>query len=414
MTTSSNHCLRSLLPNSQKYLRGGRNALTAAVVATPLCISLAAAAGTCGNGPDAAPDNLRFVQYFLSRPQDMPACAMQVVNGRIVVPPPTTNAALACPDMFAWKLFAEAVTAEFWKNWATDQEVWPGNGYPDGPGLPLALCAKGKNGPGCCAPDSMSNPGYDDSSYKAKSCPYFPGDHLAKMAAGMPERVGVVPSKAHMLSFANNPRFRENLVRDAELLRQMSEKPGETEGRKIRQAMAELVFRNKSSFDYIFQNNLYNQEGILTVVQKNDDNIRNGAPYRISNDAGTFSEIVFPTDAVMIKSNWLSRERAEEMGVRDDPAHPYIKMNITSPVTDRRALARGVSPVLEGHAELGLGNVRTRQQPRPVRLYRLQRFIRLQFGRRGFAGTGAQLHPSASGLRPPAAPVLGAQSGEVV
>src|SRR5271166_6077300 len=104
MTTSSNHCLRSLLPNSRKYLHGGRKALTAAVVATPLCISLAAAAGTCGNGPDAAPDNLRFVQYFLSRPQDMPACAMQVVNGRIVVPPPTTNAALACPDMFAWKI----------------------------------------------------------------------------------------------------------------------------------------------------------------------------------------------------------------------------------------------------------------------------------------------------------------------
>ena len=99
--------------------------------------------------------------------------------------------------------------------------------------------------------------------------------------------------------------------------------------------MAELVFRNKSFFDYVFQNNLYNQEGILSVVQNNDDNIRNGAPYRISNDAGAFSEIVFPTDAVMIKSNWLSRERAEEMGVRDDPAHPYIKMNITSPVTDK-------------------------------------------------------------------------------
>ena len=124
-------------------------------------------------------------------------------------------------------------------------------------------------------------------------------------------------------------------MRDAELLRQMAEHPGQTEGRKIRQAMAELVFRNKSSFDYIFQNNLYNQEGILSVVQKNDDNIRNGAPYRISNDAGPLSEIIFPIDAVMIKSNWLSRERAEEMGIHDDPANPYIKMNITSPVTDK-------------------------------------------------------------------------------
>ena len=335
MTTSSNQFLRLLLPNYRKYLHRGGKALTAAVLATPICIAMAAAAATCGEGADAAPDNLRFVQYFLSRIQDAPACAMRVVDGRMVVQSPTTNAALTCPDMFAWKLFAEAVTAEFWKNWATDQEMWPGNGYPDDAGLPLALCAKGRTGPGCCAPDSLSNPGYDDPSYKAKSCPYFPGDHAAKVAGGMPERIGVIPSKAHMLSFANNPRFRENLVRDAELLRQMSENPGQTEGRKIRQAMAELVFRNKSFFDYVFQNNLYNQEGILSVVQNNDDNIRNGAPYRISNDVGAFSEIVFPTDAVMIKSNWLSRERAEEMGVRDDPAHPYIKMNITSPVTDK-------------------------------------------------------------------------------
>ena len=76
---------------------------------------MAAAAATCGEGADAAPDNLRFVQYFLSRIQDAPACAMWVVDGRMVVQSPTTNAALTCPDMFAWKLFAEAVTAEFWK-----------------------------------------------------------------------------------------------------------------------------------------------------------------------------------------------------------------------------------------------------------------------------------------------------------
>ncbi len=326
---------RFLLPDPRKYLHHGRNALTAAALATPLFALPVVAADSCGEGPAAAPDNLRFVQYFLSRPQDAPACAMAVVNGRLVVQAPTTNAAMSCPDMFAWKLFAEAVTAEFWKNWATDQEVWPGNGFPDDPGLPLALCAKGQHGAGCCAPDSANNPGYDDPSYKAKSCPYFPGDHPAKVAGTMPERIGVLPSKAHALSFANNPRIRESLVRDAELLRQMAEHPGQTEGRKIRQAMAELVFRNKSSFDYIFQNNLYNQEGILSVVQKNDDNIRNGAPYRISNDAGPLSEIIFPIDAVMIKSNWLSRERAEEMGIHDDPANPFIKMNITSPVTDK-------------------------------------------------------------------------------
>jgi len=44
--------------------------------------------------------------------------------------------------------------------------------------------------------------------------------------------------------------------------------------------MAEVVFRNKSLFNYVFQNDLYNQEGVLKIVLKNDGNIRSGAPYR--------------------------------------------------------------------------------------------------------------------------------------
>ena len=314
--------------------RFARQCLLTAAGLLPLCFSVATAADTCGTGPNAARDNLKFVQYFLSRPQDAPGCAMQVVNGQIVIQSPNTNAAMTCPDMFAWKMFAESVTAEFWKGWAADQETWPGNGLSNDPGLPLALCAKGNSGPGCCDPDRANNPGYDDPAYKAKSCPYFPGDHLASSAGAMPERVGVIPSKAHTLSFAGNPRFREVLMRDAETLRQMADKPNQPGGRKIRQAMAEVVFRNKSFFDYVFRNNLYNQEGIINVVKSNADNIKSGAPYRVSNDGGVASEIIFPSDAVMIKSNWLSRERAEEMGLRDDPDHPYIKMNITSAVTD--------------------------------------------------------------------------------
>jgi hypothetical protein len=259
---------------------------------------------------------------------------MQVVNGRISIQSPVTNAAMACPDMFAWKMFAEAVGAEFWKSWATDQETWPGNGLHGDAGLPLPLCVKGQSGPNCCNPNSATNPGYDEPSYKAKSCPYFPGDHAASAAGGMPERIGVLPSKAHMLSFAANPRFREVLLRDAEVVRLMAEKSRQTEGRQIRQSMAEVVFRNRSLFNYVFQNELYNQEGILRVVQKNDENIKTGAPYRVSNDTGVFSEIIFPSDAVMIKSNWLSKQRADEMGLKDDPAHPYIKMSVTSAVTD--------------------------------------------------------------------------------
>ena len=318
-------------PAGSKHLRRAKAVSAAGAVA--LCVAGGAAAETCGPGK-GVPDSLKYVQYFLSRPQDAAGCAMTVVNGRLAVQAPVTNPALTCPDMFAWKLFAEAVAAEFWKTWATDQETWPGNGLPSDPGRPLALCAPGQTGPNCCNPDSATNPGYDDPAYKAKWCPYFPGDHASTPAQGLPERVGVLPSKAHMLSFAGSPRVREILLQDVHVRRLMTEHSGQTEGRKIRQAMAELVFRNKSLFDYVFRNELYHQEGLLKVVARNDDNIASAAPYRLSNDRGAVAEIVFPADAVMIKTNWLARERAEEMGVHDDPEHPYVKMNITSPVTD--------------------------------------------------------------------------------
>jgi hypothetical protein len=309
-------------------------AATTTVLIAASCVSLAAAADMCGTDPNAAVDHLQYVQYFLSKPQDAPGCSMQAANGRLLVTAPTSNAAMTCPDMFVWKLFAEAVMSEFWKNWASDQETWPGNGDSNDPGQPLALCAKGQSGPGCCDPDSATNPGYDDPLYKAKFCPYFPGDHVLVASSGMPERIGLPPSKSHPVSFASNPRFRESIMREAAAVRELSGKRGEPDGRKIRQGMAELVFRNKSLFDFVFRNDLYNQEGIIKVVQKNEQNLESGAPYRVSNDDGVLSEIIFPVDSVMIKSNWLSRERAEEMGLQDDPAHPYVKMNITSPVTD--------------------------------------------------------------------------------
>jgi hypothetical protein len=141
----------------------------------------------------------------------------------------------------------------------------------------------------------------------------------------MPERLGVAPSKAHTVSFAADPAMRARLME-------------ETPGRKIRQSMAEIVFRNKPFFEYVFRSNLYNQEGVIEVFRKNAGNIwdgkSSGAPYRMANAAGAIVEIDFPANAVMIKSDWLSRERAEQMGLKDDAQYPYIKMNITSAATD--------------------------------------------------------------------------------
>ncbi len=313
-----------------------RSFLAATALAFVFVIPATLAADICTT--TKTPDSMKYVQYFLNRVQDVPGCGMGVVNGRIVVQPSVTNPAVSCPDMFAWKLFAEAVTAQFWRNWAADQETWPGNGLTQDPGRPYALCSPGQPAGSCCNPDAATNPGYDDPTYKAKYCPYFPGDH-AMPAGGMPVRLGAPPSKAHTLGFAASPRFRAAFEREATLAQQILEAPDPSKGRHIRQSMAEVVFRNKSFFDYVFRNDLYNTEGIVKVFRTNATNIAgpngsSGAPYRIADGGGTLAEIVFPADAVMIKSDWISRERAEEIGLHDDPKNPYVKMSITSPVLD--------------------------------------------------------------------------------
>jgi hypothetical protein len=285
------------------------------------------------------PDSLKWVQYFMSRPQDAPGCAMRIENGRLVAQTPITNPSLSCPDMFAWKLFAEAVKAEFWRNWAADQETWPGNGLDADPGRPLPLCSTGQAAQNCCNPDAAANPGYDDPTYKAKYCPYFPGDHNAATAV-TPLRLGVPPSKAHTLGFAASPVFRDALKAEATQATQILEAPDPSKGRRIRQSMAEVVFRNKPFFDFVFRNDLYNTEGITKVFNANSGNIYNpptrqsGAPYRLATQSGPLSEIIFPADALMIKSDWPARERAEAMGLREDPLNPFVKMQILTPVLD--------------------------------------------------------------------------------
>ncbi len=312
-----------------------RGKILAATVSAFLAVAPAAwSADICTTSQ--APDSLKYVQYFLSRVQDQPGCAMHVVEGRLVAQQPVTNPAVSCPDMFAWKLFAEAVTGQFWRNWAADQETWPGNGLAQDPGQPYPMCGPGQPAGACCNPDGASNPGYDDATYKAKFCPYFPGDHT--IAPGtMPVRIGALPSKAHTPGFAASPRFREAMQHEATLAAEILAAPDPSKGRHIRQSMAEVVFRNKPFFDYVFRNDLYNTEGIVKVFEANAADLsgpKTGAPYHLADGGSTLAEISFPSDAVMIKSDWLSRERAEAMGLHDDPHNPYVKMSITSSVLD--------------------------------------------------------------------------------
>lgn len=261
---------------------------------------------------DAPPNTIQQILYFNSAAQDDDVCTLALnEDGSLGFGEDVSNPAMTCPDAFAWKLFVEALEEEFWVNWAADPYTWPAT--------PLPLCANAPAGSPCCDPDSLENPGYDNSADPATFCPYFPGDHLDD--GTLPDNHTAQPlSKAHVHAFAT-----------------VEEEPG----RVIRQEMAELVFRNQPMFDYVFANNLYHSNGLGELFTRNSQAMSSTAPYRQRNTAGALTTIDFPIGAVMIKSNWLSVERAAELGLENDPDNPYITMEINTKVIDNNSTAPG-------------------------------------------------------------------------
>src|SRR5260370_2268377 len=146
-------------------------------------------ADTCGKRPNTANDKIKYVMCLSSKPQDSAQCPMEVANGKIVIKDPVSNPAMSCPDMFSWKLYTEAITQEFWKNWAADQQTWPGVACdPRGPKckssnpLPLSK-ARGANS---CHPASFHPPGYDDKNHPPQYYPHFPATHPTHFSAPLP------------------------------------------------------------------------------------------------------------------------------------------------------------------------------------------------------------------------------------
>ncbi len=263
----------------------------------------------------AQPNPVGFALYFDSEVRDAAECAMRVENGEVVIDKQVINPSMSCPDMFSWKLFVEVVRQEWWTDWASDEQTWPQK--------PFKLCADGKPGPDCCLPGNKSNPGYEQAENPAVNCPYFPGDHQELLESLVPPRRLRQPIGAHAI-FLGQGGLANGLMT-------LLGKPGEPEpGRVIRQEVGEITVRNKPMFDYIFRNDLYNSQGIARVFARNQGNLASKAPYQASNPAGNLSKIDLPIPAVMIKSNWLFHEFAKELGLRDDPAAPYIKKNMTT------------------------------------------------------------------------------------
>lgn len=284
-------------------------------------VALLTLAGAALAGPAPAdegykPNDIDHAMRAYSGVRDAAACAMSVEDGRILVDPAISNPAMSCPDMFSWKLFAEAVQQEFWKHWAADEQTWPAE--------PYALCGAGEDPAVCCTPGANDNPGYDDADNPALHCPYFPGEATA--AGGAPPRRAQPLSKAHSTHFHH--ALRRVTPQEIDAL---------DPGRILRQSMAEVVFRNRPLFDYVFEHNLYNREGLAAVFAEAARVMSADAPYRSANAGGASARIDFPIDAVMIKSNWMHRDRAEALGIEEDPQAPFVKMTLTSAVTDNNA-----------------------------------------------------------------------------
>jgi hypothetical protein len=260
-----------------------------------------------------APNAIDLALYFNSAAQDDDGCTLQLgAAGSFRFGEGVTNPAMTCPDAFAWKLFVEALRDEFWVNWAADAYTWPA--------LPLPLCsAELPAETPCCRPGSLTNPGYDNAQDPATNCPYFPGDHVAAGAEPITPQ-GQPLSKAHANAFS--------LAASA-----LADDPG----RVIRQEMSELVYRNKPMFDYVFANDLYHTDGLSRLFAHNSQAMAGQAPYRPRNTPGALATVEFPVQAVMIKSNWLSAAQAEAIGLTDDPANPYITMEIDAAVLDNDA-----------------------------------------------------------------------------
>lgn len=305
------------------------------------------------------PTSIDSILYFQAAIKDAEYCSMTVKNGELVAINRSTgktlsNAAMTCPDMFSWKLFADVIQDKFWSNWADENDNWPAE--------PYALCQPDQT-PGkdaCCQPGSANNdpdhcPVYPGTRYttKLKSLTNALAEEAQKLARDpalqrdtrLPFHDTLSPlSRLVKLQSMKNAAEApipscsavpvdgktENLV--ADILKKFNPADAESTGRVIRQTNAELTIRNKVFHDYLFTNNLYNANGVIDVFKVNQKNLQTEAPYRRANHSsqdgksGALSRVDLPPDAIMIKSNWLHHDLAVALGLPDDPKQYISKL----------------------------------------------------------------------------------------
>lgn len=296
-------------------------------------------------------NQIDYAMYFMSEVRDAAGCAMTAgANGAIQIAAGITNPALTCPDMFAWKLFAQVVREQFWVAWAEEQQNWPPQ--------PYALCAAGQD-PGavhCCRPGASNN--------DAAHCPSFPGAAAVASAEQTNQALrrlhGAI--SPHLFGPQDEAAERRALQAVLESLGQPAASPATARracstlplpddpasmGRVFRQTNGEITVRNQPFHDYVFQQNLYNAGGVIDVFTRAAQSIYRDAPYRRADQpAGpsspaVLSRIDFPPTAIMIKSNWLNKDLLAAIGAKygwrwEDPQNGYIQKEMVQTVKDEQ------------------------------------------------------------------------------
>lgn len=325
----------------------------------PAAVALLAAALVAAAQPLTAepcppgPNQIDYTMYFLADVRDAEECAQSFTDGRWTTPDGLVNPAISCPDMFSWRLYIDSVRDEFWSRWADETQNWPPEPYP--------LCSSGGTlRKTCCEPGDPDNP--------EGHCPVFPGDEAVAKArkraageAGPPPdeemRIGRPSIMDHMNELARiEPEaLRDQLEElgpidpqmqdcDPSVIDRLVPEDYESLGRVIRQTNAEITVRDRPFHFFLFRNDLYNEDGVRAVFEKNSANLDKNAPYHMASHAvrgqggGTadLARIELPPEAVMIKSNWLHEALAAKLGLTEDPERPYIK----------KYLATTINPVL--------------------------------------------------------------------
>jgi len=259
------------------------------------------------------PSNIDQAMYFKSRVADASQCkdAFEVKNNKISFKN-VSNPALTCPDSFAWKQFLEAVKSEFWTNWSTDQQIWVEE--------PKAFCST-KSQKDCCELNKKSGKvTYRGTSSSSNyNCPLYPGSDKK--------------TKIKLTRFSDKQKLSPHAKNQSEPLEDISRIGRDTE--------AEIVYHNKSFFNYSIANDLYHTNGLANIFKAKQFEAEKQAPFRTTGQG-----VNYPDDAVMFKVDFISESIMEKLGyindhdnnsttAKNNKEHPYITMMIEDPKTKK-------------------------------------------------------------------------------